>query len=384
MNICFFSHDSNLNGAERSLLDTIDVLKERGVECFVFLPHHGPLCDALIKRNIRISVLPYKRWTGKRVPIWKKCRRLAWNLLMVIPAVIRLRRWRCDIVYTNTSTISIGALAAAALRLPHVWHIREFGYEDHGYTFDFGFNISTRMINRLSAKCVFNSHALSRKYIRRLSPEKIEVVYQGVQVLSKRQNTRSSRSPHMTCIIVGSITESKGQQEAIKAIDTLSKQGLKIKLMIVGGLYTPYAQNLKNYTINCGAGDHIQFVGAVDTAFPLIQSSDVVLVCSRMEAFGRVTVEGMLAAKPVIGARSGGTVELIEDGKTGLFYTPGDVNDLVAKIKYLYNSPKTAEEMGQNGYVRARERFSPEQYGERIHAILSRVQIHHRTSNIQG
>lgn len=46
---------------------------------------------------------------------------------------------------------------------------------------------------------------------------------------------------------------------------------------------------------------------------------DVELVCSRSEAFGRVTIESMMSSNPVIGANTGGTKELIIEGLTVIY-----------------------------------------------------------------
>ena len=55
-------------------------------------------------------------------------------------------------------------------------------------------------------------------------------------------------------------------------------------------------------------------------------------MCSRAEAFGRVTVEAMKLGLPVIGAARGATPELVRDGWNGLLYAHGDANELAGKI----------------------------------------------------
>ena len=62
---------------------------------------------------------------------------------------------------------------------------------------------------------------------------------------------------------------------------------------------------------------------------------DIELVCSRNEAFGRVTLEAMLHGIPVVGSNVGGTLELIKNRETGMIYQYGDINDLANKIEVL-------------------------------------------------
>ena len=64
-------------------------------------------------------------------------------------------------------------------------------------------------------------------------------------------------------------------------------------------------------------------------------AADIILVCSRHEAFGRVVVDGMKLSRPVVYPRSGGIPEYMKDGVTGLSYSPGDVKELVGASKNL-------------------------------------------------
>ena len=117
----------------------------------------------------------------------------------------------------------------------------------------------------------------------------------------------------------------------------------------------------------------VKFVGYAENPFPFLQRADVVLMCSRYEAFGRVTVEAMKMGKPVVGARSGGTVKLIREGFNGLFYTPGANRELAEKIRYLHEHPDIAWQMGENGRQWAITYFTQAQYGKEVIAILQRL-----------
>jgi hypothetical protein len=56
--------------------------------------------------------------------------RLLRNVRVLRPLAAQIRRWGCNLVYSNSSVFPVGAMAAAKLRLPHVWHLREFGVQD--------------------------------------------------------------------------------------------------------------------------------------------------------------------------------------------------------------------------------------------------------------
>jgi glycosyltransferase involved in cell wall biosynthesis len=81
----------------------------------------------------------------------------------------------------------------------------------------------------------------------------------------------------------------------------------------------------------------------------------------------------MKAGKPVLGARSGGTVEQIKDGFNGFLYEPRNHQELAAKIRYLYENPQEAQQMGQNAFQWAIRTFTRDSYQEKIAKILARL-----------
>ena len=80
-------------------------------------------------------------------------------------------------------------------------------------------------------------------------------------------------------------------------------------------------------------------------------------MCSRSEAFGRVTVEYLRRGRPVIGTRSGGTPELVEDGVTGFLYEPGDCTALAHRIELLASSNAMLTEFSKAALERNVDRF---------------------------
>jgi glycosyltransferase involved in cell wall biosynthesis len=376
MRVCFISHTSAKGGAERALLELVDGLKERGVECYVILPGDGPLADEMRKRAVAFSTLPYKHWMGKNSPIWKRIGRTVLNFAMAIPIAVSIRRWKCDVVYSNTITVCVGALAARLLGLPHVWHIHEFGYEDHGLVFDLGQRFSLWLMDRLSSVCVVNSNAVRQKYEQHIAPSKIKMFYYSVsipQCVIKKDAERIQEDVAIRCVIVGRLTEGKGQEDAIRAVAKLVRGGIKAELLIVGRGNPKYRQHLNELVAENKLESHVKFVGYAENPLPFMQRAHVVLMCSRCEAFGRVSVEAMKLGKPVIGTRAGGTVELISDGFNGLLYTPGDHSDLAEKIRYLYEHPNAARLMGENGRQWATEQFTNDHYAGEVLVILRQL-----------
>ena len=113
----------------------------------------------------------------------------------------------------------------------------------------------------------------------------------------------------------------------------------------------------------------LSVLGCVKDMYALRNKMDIELVCSRSEAFGRVTLEAMLHSIPVIGSRSGGTPELINDHQTGLLYEYENIDELVCCIKELCNNQKLYEAIVENARKYA-SNFTIQRTAEEVFEVL--------------
>ena len=274
--------------------------------------------------------------------------------------------------------MGVGALAAYLLRKPHVLYIHELGKKEHGVYFDLGRGFTLKLLSRTSALWLANSKATKEEFAGFARPDQITVVYQSVVALdpkAARDNLERFHQdpPRFRCVNVGTLHPGKKQEDAVKAVTHLLKLGLDLELVIVGDGLVKYESCLKDLVEASGFGANISFTGYVTDPTPIIKTADVLLVCSIHEAFGRVTIEGMLAGKPVIGARSGATAEFIKEDVNGLLYTPGNHRDLAEKIKYLYENPDIGTQLGSNAQTWSTSMFKQKYYGERVFYLLNKV-----------
>ena len=379
MKVCFITNGQGLGGAERVLLETIDVLREAGIECRVIMPGRGALANELHAMGIPVAFLKGGSWVSWEVPsLWARAKTIARVLSASLLAARKIRNWNCDIVYSNTLTVCHGFIVARLLRLPHIWHLHEFGREDHGVVYKFGEAFSNRIIGATSSECIVVSKALSLKYRRYVDASKLAVIYPSMhraenrdESLDRKPDPTPTDSRRFRLVIVGGIVEGKGQADALEALATLVESGIDAELTLVGEAYFPYKLTLRKIVERKGLADRTFFVGNVRSAFPFMRTADVVLVCSRCEAFGRATVEGMLAGKAVVGAASGATPELVHDGFNGLLYKSGDPGDLAAKLRFLSEHPKLLNQLGENGRAWASAHFTRERYAGEVINVLS-------------
>lgn len=385
MRVCFISHTAGRGGAELALLELLQGLIAEGVDCKVLVPKKGPLLAALDRLHIEWRIIGYPRWMVGSRNRWMPGRviRTAKAVLLAIPMSRTIGRWQSDIVLSNTIAIGAGALAARLARRPHVWHLHEFGFRDPNLLFDLGKHATTYLMDRFSTVFIANSDALLNDYARYISQHKIRKIYQAVTLRDELEDVQRKPDPKLLfrCVIVGSLHVAKGQDEAIRALAELLHRGVEAELLFVGDGGRRFRETLRQQIKSLDLEQRVKFIGYAENPAQFIRMADVMLVCSRWEAFGRATVEAMLAEKPVIGTtNSGGTAELIQDGKTGLLYEAGNHVELADKIQYLYENPEEKSRLGTAARIWAADRFTQERYAKEVLNLLSNVLTEEKTS----
>ena len=156
----------------------------------------------------------------------------------------------------------------------------------------------------------------------------------------------------------GSYVLSVGRLESIKRVDllirALSSVDPAIRLVVAGeGTQREYFERVAE---EHDLASRVEFLGAVDdeTLLELYAGALVVGFVPYDEDYGLVTLEGFLARKPVVtAADSGGTLEFVEDGVTGLVVEP-EPEAIADAISRLAADTGLARTLGEAGEARAR------------------------------
>ena len=148
------------------------------------------------------------------------------------------------------------------------------------------------------------------------------------------------------------------RQDPLKRIDLLIR-GLAharspLRAVIAGA--GPLLDAHKALAHELGVAHRVDFVGFVDEArlLDLYANALAVFYAPYDEDYGYVTLEAFLSRKAVVTARdSGGTLEFVRDGETGVVFEAGDMAGLGRMLDGLVEDRGRAERMGEAGYRRA-------------------------------
>ena len=367
MKVLYVANDSNLYGSNKSMLDLIQSMKRNKITTMVLIPKRGQIEQELMSRNIPYKIIRYFTWIYPQNSknILKILIKYVGNMISIIPIYIFIKKEKFDIIHSNNLSIGIGAKCARIAKVKHVWHIREFMQEDHNL--EFINKIDTiKELNKASA-IIYISQAIQSKYENIAQNNKQFMIYNGIPIRKEKKIPHFDKE-NIKILITGSINGRKGHKDAIESIKKLVNEGYNnIHLRIAGT--GEHEKLLKEYVKQNKLDENIEFLGSIRDMNKIRDDSNISIVCSKCEAFGRVTVEAQMAKNLVIGANTGGTIELIEKNKTGLLYEEGNVNDLSEKIKYAIHNWRTCENMINTAYINAVEKFNIDRCADAVYNV---------------
>jgi glycosyltransferase involved in cell wall biosynthesis len=78
-------------------------------------------------------------------------------------------------------------------------------------------------------------------------------------------------------------------------------------------------------------------------------SADVFVFPAANETLGNVVLEAMASGLPVVAPRSGGLLDHVTDGKTGLLFAPEQESEMVNAVRLILDQPAFARQLGEAG-----------------------------------
>lgn len=360
--------NTDLYGSDRMFLESVATLAP---DVLAVLPQQGPLVDELAARGIphRIHPFPVLRKVELRTP-WRVAVFGGQFLRSVVTLTRWLRRERPAVLYVSTIAAPEWLLAGRLAGTRVVCHVHESEPQWPRLA-------SAVLLAPLWAThgIIANSHdclgwirsALGERLARRG-----RVVHNGVREPQPTAAPPAGVTGPRSLVVVGRLSERKGQDVAIAATAMVRRAGHDVTLTLVGDGYPGYehvVEGLHTAARDAGVADVTVFAGFGDPA-PVVAAADVVLVPSRIEPFGLVAVEAMLLGRPVVASAVGGLTEILTDGVTGRLVPADDPQALAEAVIELLADPPRAAEIGRAGQDDARARFSMATYAQRLDEVV--------------
>jgi glycosyltransferase involved in cell wall biosynthesis len=364
-------------GAALSTLDLIQSLRREGIAACAVCHDAGDResREALRAATGGEALFTHLYWWNKKIrtPLWKRplselrqLLRTGWSRRSTALVAGFAAAHGAEMIHTNTSTTPEGGLAARQLGLPHVWHLRELVGPGHPFRLPHEGPAFGRYMQAHCSKLVANSYASAAAVRSWVSPDLLEVVPNGIDLGRFHPRQGDARPGRVVVAMVGNLTSRTKKHllfvEAAARVD----RSLAVEWRIYG--YDPsaggtvrgdaYVDALHKRLAETGIADRFTWPGHVADPAQIMSEIDVLVHPADNESFGRVVVEAMAAGLPVVGARGGGVLEIVEDERTGLLAQANNPIELAAHIERLTRDAALRTALGTAGRRRALAHYS--------------------------
>jgi phosphatidylinositol alpha-1,6-mannosyltransferase len=361
--------------------------------------YHSNLARALqgLGRQVRVIATESPEWqehdatspvpivrvptAGGKPQIYRRMRDAALRIAGELPAP-----WR-GIIATKWSPEALGA-EQAARRLGVPWgvfgHDREFILHAANVV---KWALQTYLFRRADLCFAISSYA-ARNFRRGFAPaDRIRMVGCGIESelfhpdegMAATLRERHGLHGRPVLLTVGRLVPRKGHLTVIQALRQVRGQFPNVAYVIVGeGEFRPQIERgivehgLQGTVIMAGRTGEEELCGYYTLAEVMVMPSHDI-IGKPTEGFGLTFLEANCCGTPVIGSRTGGIPDAVEDGRSGLLVPPRDPRALAAAIERLLGNPAEAREMGRYGQERARTQFRWELVAQRVDAAFEEL-----------
>jgi glycosyltransferase involved in cell wall biosynthesis/SAM-dependent methyltransferase len=349
------NHAAVVGGGEISLLGLLEGLDRSRWPAALVVPSDGEVAARARAFGCPTEFVPLPGWKPPGVT----------NATSILTLQRLAVRSRAVLIHANGSRAMLYAgLAGRLARVPVIWHVR---VADRDRVLD-------PMLLRLSSRVIVNSTAVAHRFAW-MRAGKVRRIPNGVDVARFSPRPASSALRHQLgvpsgvplVVSIGRFVPYKGYEHLIDAAASIDG----VHWLLVGDGELRGA--LEAQARARGIARRVHFSGWRDGVPDLLALADVVAVPSLGEHFGRVLIEAMAMARPVVATAAGGVPEIVVDGETGLLVPPGRSDALANAVRSLLSDSAHAEAMGRAGRLRAEREFSLARHVRHVEALYAEL-----------
>lgn len=378
MKILYVTHYSELLGANRSLLGLLKYVRAHTNHTpIVLVPRHqgdfNSELDALGIEYHRCFIYSTmyvgKGWLSKI----KNLIKAAINCFVSFYLFLKLKKKGINLIHTNSSVINIGAYLSCLMKVPHVWHFREFAKEHYKCSFNLGDAYQYYVWNNCATVIIAVSNSLRDYFSKFLTKPRIVTIYNGVSTSNKMIVEKGKNMFHLA--VIGLVYEGKHPDVILKALNRVVYVDhiYNVHLHVFGGFSDKrYEATILSMVDDLKLKDYVSFYGYISNVVEKSQFCHIGILASENEAFGRVTIEYMGNGMIPIVSNSGANTELIVNKQNGLVFEVNNVVDLANCINEVVRNYESYGYMIDNA-VKMSKKFTIEANAEKICALYDEI-----------
>lgn len=369
MNILLLHSSSDLYGASKVLLNTIDAIKDKH-KLFVCLSKYGPLVDEIQKRKVHVHIVELGILRRKYYSMSGMINRGLYLFVAFIKITKICKINKIELIYSNTTATIIGAIVAKYNRIKHIWHIHEIIQSPILVAKYIAYLLNKYAVNNI---CVSNRVAEHWITLNPALTGKLDVIYNGFLFSENETNSASKirkeyKIPENSMIVgmVARINHWKGQLYFLEIAKEICQKMDNIYFVMIGDTYPgyeSYEQEIKENILRYKLSKNVFLLGFRTDVFALLHEFDVFVLPSILpDPLPTTVLEAMAAKCPVVATNHGGATEMVINDETGILVPWDDARRAYNLMEILLNDKATRVAYGQAGYRRVNTEYTVKKY----------------------
>ncbi len=367
MNILMLNVSSDLYGSSKILKQTAIALKKKGHQPIILLSETGPLEDEFKTIGIPTKIIRLGVLRRKYLSVGGLMNRIK-VLIKAYQSIKKIcKEQKIDLIYTNTTPVIIGGIAAKLLGIKNLWHLHEILPVKSKEQRFFGW-----LINWSSDKVIVVSEAVYENWSDTIDKSKLVLLHNGIDDLENIDHSfdlrKSLNLPSNKILVgmIGRVNLFKGQSYFIEVAAAINAKPHDCHFVMVGDAYPGYEylyDQLSEQKKLLGVEEIITDLGYRTDIASIMNTLDIfVLPSTKPDPFPTVILEAMAAQKPVVATRQGGACESVVHELTGYLVPLQDPHSVANHILTLAENESLRNEMGKAGKERFKLLYSISQF----------------------
>lgn len=345
---------NTVGGSHISAITLVKTLKKHGVEPVVTIHQQGPVEDLLHEHHIPFEIIKSKFVDAPGGA----------SAILQLPRIIALSNFlktrNVDIVHTNDGVMTNSWVPAAKLAgKPSLVHVRRVWRP-------------SRISDWLHLKA---EHFIAiSKFVHSSFPDaaygRATIVTNPVSQPNTTKNPKIDDFP--TVVMVGAHTLQKRPALFIEAATKVAACLPNVRFLLIGRT-TEHTEILQQMVIETGLKNRFHIADYTSRVSKSIANAALLVAPAVEEGHGRTLIEAMMLNTPVAASRSGGHLEIVEDGINGRLFDVDDPTSMANVIVDVLSHPDAATSIACRAANFANRSFMPESHAQKITEIYQRL-----------
>lgn len=305
-NLVMFGYNMEMGGAERAMINVINVLKDKYNIDLILIKADGCLMkdipDGICVKQIKKNIVQYIFF--RFVPLFRKwtIRKMTSQKYDVAVAFMegRAATWLTDM---NQTCTKIG------------WIHNDVNKFDIGIK-EKEIRKTYSQLDKIAIVSKQSKENFCEKY--EIDKNKVEIIYNLIdeETIKQKAELEHPKKERFTFVSVAKMRLQKRHDRLLNAIAILSKEGYDFQVWLIGD--GPLEEENKKLAMELGVLDKVQFMGLKENPFPYVKAADFFVMSSDHEGYPLSLLEALLLKTPVITTDVSGAKEILKNDKYGI------------------------------------------------------------------